>query len=513
MKRVLLVTTISVIMSALLVACGNENSVSTAPTPDDNIVTTQEPTKIPDEIIEDSTEFVTPTNTPVTEPKEEANTESIEPIETPAELPTATPTPEPTELPTTTPTPELTELPTTTPTPEPTELPTATPTPEPAELPTATPTPEPAELPTTTLTPEPTELPTATPTPEPHQHKYEATIILPTCTENGYTEYTCSCGDKYKSNETNKTGHSFTNYIYNNDANGTETATCDNGCTETQTRTAEGTMTKPEWIDCNKVMYVHGDEESIYYGVPLYQTYDGNEQITKLYPGVEITVIGTLANSERCHVKYDGQTGYMEYDALNESQYYTPLTDMALPFENSAQNCDKVIELSMGDQAMTKGSVTEFITVNEETFIIPTALFKLHTDFSKIYVLKVAVVNYGSKYKVINARFFDRNNQEINTLDKEEIEQIATSTGVIRRREEEGDFVILSSEPSYLSATNIETDEKNFFQFASTLSSTDIACLVPGQKYRFYYTVEKFLMVNNNSTVTTSTLKKFDLLD
>ncbi|MBE6341721.1 MAG: hypothetical protein E7069_13495 [Bacteroidales bacterium] len=42
-----------------------------------------------------------------------------------------------------------------------------------------------------------------------------------------------------------KTGHSFTNYVYNNDAtelaDGTETAVCDHGCGATDTRTAEGT--------------------------------------------------------------------------------------------------------------------------------------------------------------------------------------------------------------------------------------------------------------------------------
>ncbi len=43
-----------------------------------------------------------------------------------------------------------------------------------------------------------------------------------------------------------KTGHSFTNYVYNNDAtelaDGTETAVCDHGCGATDTRTAEGTI-------------------------------------------------------------------------------------------------------------------------------------------------------------------------------------------------------------------------------------------------------------------------------
>ena len=36
------------------------------------------------------------------------------------------------------------------------------------------------------------------PTPEPHMHSYNATVIPPTETEQGYTQYTCSCGDSYR---------------------------------------------------------------------------------------------------------------------------------------------------------------------------------------------------------------------------------------------------------------------------------------------------------------------------
>ncbi len=68
-----------------------------------------------------------------------------------------------------------------------------------------------------------------------------------TCTAKAQYYYSCSCG--YKGTETFEYGekleHSFTHYEYNNDAtctaDGTETAVCDYGCGETDTRTAEGT--------------------------------------------------------------------------------------------------------------------------------------------------------------------------------------------------------------------------------------------------------------------------------
>ena len=41
-------------------------------------------------------------------------------------------------------------------------------------------------------------------------HSYEAVVTAPTCTEVGYTTYTCACGDTYTADEVPATGHSYT---------------------------------------------------------------------------------------------------------------------------------------------------------------------------------------------------------------------------------------------------------------------------------------------------------------
>ncbi len=43
----------------------------------------------------------------------------------------------------------------------------------------------------------------------PHIHNHEAVVTAPTCTENGYTTYTCACGDTYTSDEVAALGHTF----------------------------------------------------------------------------------------------------------------------------------------------------------------------------------------------------------------------------------------------------------------------------------------------------------------
>ncbi len=47
-------------------------------------------------------------------------------------------------------------------------------------------------------------------TTKPHTHNYQAgETVAPTCTEKGYTRYTCSCGDSYKGEKTDALGHDY----------------------------------------------------------------------------------------------------------------------------------------------------------------------------------------------------------------------------------------------------------------------------------------------------------------
>ena len=42
-----------------------------------------------------------------------------------------------------------------------------------------------------------------------HTHSYKTSVTPPTCTEGGYTTYTCECGDTVTANQTDPTGHLF----------------------------------------------------------------------------------------------------------------------------------------------------------------------------------------------------------------------------------------------------------------------------------------------------------------
>ena len=80
---------------------------------------------------------------------------------------------------------------------------------------------------------------------DPLGHSHVAKVTKPTCTTGGYTLYTCACGNEYIDDLTDPIPHSYTKYVYDQNANclsdGTKTASCDYGCGATSTVRAEGT--------------------------------------------------------------------------------------------------------------------------------------------------------------------------------------------------------------------------------------------------------------------------------
>ena len=73
-----------------------------------------------------------------------------------------------------------------------------------------------------------------------HTHSYKDVVTAPTCTENGYTTHTCSCGDSYVDTYVDALGHAWDNGKVTKEPTETETGvktfTCTR-CGETRTET------------------------------------------------------------------------------------------------------------------------------------------------------------------------------------------------------------------------------------------------------------------------------------
>ena len=89
----------------------------------------------------------------------------------------------------------------------------------------------------------------------PHEHSYDSLVTEPTCTEGGYTTYTCECGDSYVANETPALGHSYDCHVTAPSCteDGVKTYTCAS-CGDTYTETVPATgHTEGETVVENEV--------------------------------------------------------------------------------------------------------------------------------------------------------------------------------------------------------------------------------------------------------------------
>ena len=126
-----------------------------------------------------------------------------------------------------------------------------------------------------------------------HVHSYTTQVVEPTCTEQGYTTYVCECGDTYKV-YVNALGHSFTNYVSDNnatyEADGTKTAKCDN-CNQTDTIIDEGS----KLISSQGLEYELNSDGQSYCVMGIGTCEDTNIVIPSIYENKPVTSIGERA--------------------------------------------------------------------------------------------------------------------------------------------------------------------------------------------------------------------------
>lgn len=151
-----------------------------------------------------------------------------------------------------------------------------------------------------------------------HEHAYTETVTAPTCTAEGYTTYTCECGDTYTDNKVAATGHTYENgvckacglaEVHTHDykttvvrfptttTTGVKVITCA-GCGETRTETIEAvTMTLPTISDV--ILGVLGS----------------NSFSAEIAPESELVLVRELDN-------YENDQGYKNFIAFNLAQVY-----------------------------------------------------------------------------------------------------------------------------------------------------------------------------------------------
>ena len=239
-------------------------------------------------------------------------------------------------------------------------------------------------------------------------HKYENVDSKDaTCTEDGYTAHTkCSvCGDEQDKETLPATGHSFTKYTSNNDAtctaNGTETASCDNGCGTEDTRTAENTM-------------LEHDYESVVTAPTCtakgYTTHTCTG-CSDSYTDSEVDALGHNKVAHEAKTPTCTEIGWNAYETCSRCDYttYVALAKVAHDFEDGVcSECratevwtlvKDVEELAEGDQIVIVATNANYaLSVNGSDNRKGTVIEKNNNTVkidSSVQVIKIGVVSKG----------------------------------------------------------------------------------------------------------------------
>ena len=147
--------------------------------------------------------------------------------------------------------------------------------------------------------------------------EYDSVVTAPTCTDDGYTTYTCECGYSYVGNLTDALGHSYGDWKSNND--GTHTHICKNDVNhrETANCTYDAVVTAPT---CNKMGYTTYTCECGHTYVGDYtDTTDEHNYVngTCADCGAKQPVVEEKPNEIKVTVENDGQRAFVNVNVLN----------------------------------------------------------------------------------------------------------------------------------------------------------------------------------------------------
>lgn len=168
---------------------------------------------------------------------------------------------------------------------------------------------------------------TEEPTETQHSHSYAENITTKvSCETDGIKTFVCECGDSY-TETIPANGHSFGEYVYNNDAtisaDGTETASC--ACGEKKTRTVKGTKLTYTYTEMNKTMYAKSSVN-----VRSVPSTDG-KKLGKLNEAQAVMVTGQCNETGWYRIIYNDSVGYVSSSYLlkekPDSQSYNIFTD------------------------------------------------------------------------------------------------------------------------------------------------------------------------------------------
>lgn len=175
-----------------------------------------------------------------------------------------------------------------------------------------------------------------------HEHSYVTTVIAPTCTDDGYTLHTCSCGDTFKSDTVAKLGHSFGAWVVTKEPTETETGLKTRTCSKcNETETQEIAVKVTEHVHTYGNWQVAKNPTDKAEGLLVKNCTDGDNSITATIPALNTTDYTKGSNSVDSTCK---TAGVYEYVFTKDNQSFSfkialPMLEHELVTEDKAATC------------------------------------------------------------------------------------------------------------------------------------------------------------------------------
>ena len=180
-------------------------------------------------------------------------------------------------------------------------------------------------------------------------HSYESEVTAPTCTEAGYTTYTCTCGDTYTADEV-PASHSYTSETTATCTTaGVTTYTCECGDTYTEEVEKLGHIDENLDIDCDRegcTNKVAPPADSVI------STYTANCIGSKVSTSSKYYVVGTIVEV------LDAKNGIFLIDDGTGEKFYFRLPKDA----NDVSHANWTVKFVVGDKVQIYGAINKYTT-------------------------------------------------------------------------------------------------------------------------------------------------------
>ena len=213
-----------------------------------------------------------------------------------------------------------------------------------------------------------------------HTHSYTETVTAPTCTEDGFTTYTCECGDSYTDNPVQKLGHTESDWLVDKQATYEETGSQHKECTVCHEVLQNEDIPVLEKPDSEGLSYTLSNDENYYIVSGIGTCGDMDIVIPSTYEGKPVKEIGYQAFSSCRNL-----TSVVIPDSVTSIGY------------NAFQYCSKLTSVVIGDSVTSIGSHAFYNCSNLTSVVIGNSVtsigsyaFEYCRNLTSVYITDIA---------------------------------------------------------------------------------------------------------------------------